>query len=214
MKKLTALALVAAVLVTGCSDEGEELNTDATASTSPESSTTVEATTTTALATTTTTEGGDAPSTTTEPATESPLVLSGDGLGVVPFGSSVEVVLDSLEPLIGSPTADESAECPSGAERVVTFDDLRLVISGGFLVGYVYGNPLPDSGPPAATAEGLTLGATEAELLSTYPDADVFDSSLGVEFTVTVGRGDIGGLLTGTAGEVESIWAGDPCAFR
>jgi hypothetical protein len=89
------------------------------------------------------------------------------------------------------------------------------VLSGGFLVGYVYDSPRGgDLGLSLATADGLVLSAPESELRELYPDVSIEESSLGTEFTVESDRGYLGGLLSEPGGIVTTIFAGDSCAFR
>jgi hypothetical protein len=202
-----AIVTVAAGLVTGCGDDGEKVDTATTTTITP-SSTTVAPTTTDGTTSTT------AVATTAAPPIETGIVLADDGLVVVPFGSSEQIVRDALDPELGEPE-DESAECPSGADQILRYDNLTLVLSGGFLVGYVYDSPRGDDlGLSLATADGLVLSAPESELRELYPDVSIEESTLGTEFTVESDRGYLGGLLSEPGGIVTAIFAGDSCAFR
>ena len=64
-----------------------------------------------------------------------------------------------------------------------------------------------------ATAEGIDLASSEAELAAAYEVEMIADSTLGEEFTTPAG---IFGFLTGEGAqkEVESLHAGTNCFFR
>lgn len=204
-----ALAAVLMLLVPACGDAGEEVQSDPTAPvTSAESSTTTSTPPTTAATTT-------GPPPTNAPPVQTSLMLARDGLVVVPFGSNEQVVLDALTPDLGSPDSDEEAECPSGADQILRYENLTLVLSGGFFVGYLYDSPRgSELGLSLATEEGLELGAPESELRDMYPTVEIAESSLGTEFFAEFDRGSLGGLLSEPNGVVTTIWAGDNCAFR
>ncbi len=213
--RVLAVLLLGASLLAACGDPDEEVETAPT--TTAAASTTSAAPSTSAAPTTTVAPATTSAPTTTEGAPiETGIVLSSSGLTVVPFGASADNVLAALTDELGEPLGDEEAECPSGADRTVRFEDLLLVFSGGSFVGYTYGALPPGSAVELdlATTEGLVLGASEDELTSTYPGVTIAESSLGMEWTVEESRGYLGGLLGEDDGVVVAIWAGDICAFR
>lgn len=212
MRRTTAVLWITLLIGAGaCGSDSEPVQTDPTgapttngAPTSTEGDTSTTAAPGTSMAT----------ATTAEPPIQTGIVLADDGLVVVPFGSNEQIVRDALDPDLGDP-ADESAECPSGADQILRYDNLTLVLAGGFFVGYVYDSPRgSDLGISLATEDDLVLSAPESELRELYPDVAIQESSLGTEFTVETDRGYLGGLLSEPGGIVTTIFAGDSCAFR
>jgi hypothetical protein len=204
--------LLTLALVSCGDDDGGQVQTDPT---SPSTSSTASPSTTEATTTTAAPSETSTPPPTSEEPIETGIVLADDGLVIVPFGADELNVLSSLEPDLGDPDASEEAECPSGADQILRYENLTLVLSGGFFVGYVYSSPAGgELGISLATDEGLVLSAPESELRTLYPDVTIEESSLGTEFFVETDRGYLGGLLSGPGGVVESIFAGDSCAFR
>lgn len=210
MRRMTAVLLLTLLVGAGaCGSEGEPVETDPTGPPTTDSSpTSTNGTSTTAAPTT------SAPPTTAEPPIETGIVLADDGLVIIPFGSNAQIVRDALDPDLGDPE-DQAAECPSGADQILVYENLRLVLSGGFFVGYVYDSPRGNElGVSLATEDDLVLSATESELRALYPAVEIDESSLGTEFTIETDRGYLGGLLSEPGGVVTTIWAGDTCAFR
>ncbi len=214
-QRVLAVLLVGASLLASCGDPDEEVQTAPT-TTGGTTTTGAPASTTTAPSTTQAPGTTAAPPTTDGEPIETGLVLAPTGLTVVPFGSSADNVIEALTDELGAPLGDEAAECGSGADRTVRFEDLLVVFSGGSFVGYVYAGLPPGSAVEfdLATAEDLMLEATEEELRATYPDVTVEESTLGMEWNVPLGAGYLGGLLGEDDGAVAAIWAGDICAFR
>lgn len=162
------------------------------------------ATSTTAPATTTTTESApsvSAPAATTAPA-PAEVVLAPDGLGIAAFGDPAPAVLAGLAGVLGPPVDDRPlASCPTGeADRLVQFSELAVLLGGGRFVAWDVGLA---SGalPPLATAEGIGVGSSLAELRAAYGERLRLDPEdpFGPGFEIaTPPPGRLAGTLTGT----------------
>lgn len=163
-----------------------------------------EPTPTTAPATTGTTASGpttSAPLATTAPAAGD-VVLAPDGLGVAAFGDEAEAVLAGLAAVLGPPGDDRPlGSCPSGeADRLVQFAELGVLFDGGRFVAWDVG-PASGALPPLATAEGVGVGSSIAQLRAAYGERLRLDPEdpFGPVFEVaTPPPGRLAGTLTGT----------------
>lgn len=224
--------VMAGLLLAACGDDGAGPTTSASVASS--------ATGDQGAATTATTEAVPEPATTiaspvgTEAARTTELALRPDGLGVVAFGDPPEMVLTTVEGIVGfPPTADTGwtdpadagfAVCPGTVVRLVDFEGLLLMFTDGGLYApagiehffsYAYGSepPVIASGPP----DNINLGATVADLLAVYPDAELVpdDPRLGPSFFVQTPAifpllfGTLSGL--GPSDQIESIRGGTGC---
>jgi hypothetical protein len=110
MRLWRTLMAALAVLTAGCGTANTEAD-------SPSTSVLITTTTAVAVSSTTTSSTITSPTTTTLPAP--PLVLRGDGLGVVILDSPMEEVLDTLIEHLGPPSSDHVQESPFGNEDYV-----------------------------------------------------------------------------------------------
>lgn len=110
------------------------------------------------------------------PPGRSPIQLTGKGLGVVDFGSSVRTVTKAVSAVLGPPTGRPNAGC-LGVYRQLAWHSLIVQFRHGRFTGYRYGNdsglgsPLPPGSsvsPKLETARGITIGSTFGELKGTY----------------------------------------------
>jgi hypothetical protein len=102
------------------------------------------------------------------------LTLAPDGVGAVDFGEEEDAAYAELEELLGEPVEDIPQPCWSEEDTVrfvrwgnlsVAFPDARF---GGYIIGLYYRHDSPEL--RVATEEGVSLGASAADLLSTYGD--------------------------------------------
>lgn len=158
-------------------------------------------------------------STTSTLPSSSAVALEPDGLGVVAFGDEASDVLATLSALLG-PTTDDGPlpACPSGElDRQVQFAELSvLVATFDGMERFVAWDLGPPSGalPRLATAEGITVGSTLAQLRAAYGNRLQLlgDDPFGPAFEIDVpAQGRLGGTLTGTAGDdtVATLSGGD-----
>jgi hypothetical protein len=147
--------------------------------------------------------------------------LRGDGLEVtgplgtmLTFGSLRAPVETEMAKVFGEARdAGTNTECGAGP---IAFTEYPGGLSLNFQEGALVGWSLRDSdaeGADIATAEGIALDSSEAELAEAYEVEMIADSTLGEEFTTPAG---IFGFLTGEGAtrEVESLHAGTNCFFR
>jgi hypothetical protein len=156
-----------------------------------------------------------------------PLVLAADGLGAATFGDPADTVVPMLVAVLGPPSSDITEpppytgqevrwESPSAAAFIVVFEQSGSQY--GF-AGWELNGSNGLTGFDLATAEGITLGSTAADLLSAYPDT-VFggrvEPGCGDDWWTPsvfhVGRTDAtgGGFASGLRGELQP--AADPWA--
>ena len=161
--------------------------TDAPTTTVAAVTTTAVATTTTAAATTTT----EAVTTTTEPPAGAALTLDDDGIGETTFGNDPDEVILYVNRLVGDPDEDTgwvdalSRTCPGTEVRSVRWDDLTLLFGDDSSVdsgrrhffAWSFGPATEVQASPAgvATAEGISIGSTVADIGRAYPSASLFE---------------------------------------
>ena len=161
----------------------------------------------------------DTPNLPTDPA--GVVRLRGDGLEVtgplgttLTFGSLRTPVEAEVAKVLGEARdAGTNTECGAGAMAFTEYPGgLTLNFQEGALVGWSLRDSEGDSAD-IATAEGIGLDSSEAELGAAYEVEMIADSTLGEEFTTPAG---IFGFLTGEGAEseVESLHAGTNCFFR
>ena len=151
--------------------------------------------------------------------------LRGDGLEVtgplgtmLSFGSPRQTVEAELAKALGEARgAGTNEECGAGPVAFTEYPGgLTLIFQNGALAGWSLGDGDGDGDGQSAdiaTAEGIDLASSEAELTAAYEVEMIADSTLGEEFTTPAG---IFGFLTGEGAqkEVESLHAGMNCFFR
>jgi hypothetical protein len=193
----------------------------------PESSTAATAAPATTTRATPTTEDDEGP----------PVVLRGDGLGVEAFGAPVDEVIVALTLRWAPPDSDTGwvaaqdpsfpfPGCPGGQVRAVEWRGFWVLFSDGptpkgpagrrhFFTWYYLAPdrraPGPDQGgnrPALRTSEGITVGATVAELRRAYGErVELFDEAPdGPSFGVQTRQGGLFGQLT-TLDEGGRIWS-------
>lgn len=213
---------------TGGTEEGT-----VAAATSTTSSPTTAATTETTPATTDRPTTTTSTTTTTTTTTLPPLVLRGDGLGLVEFGATVEETLEAVGSILGGADADSGwvsatgtfGTCPGSLVRVVRWASLRLFFSDGptefgeemrHFFFYSQSPVETEAVIDLKTEKGIGIGSTVAELRTAYgPDASITsDARFGVTFAIDTGSP---GLLSGTltesidTGQVTSLAGGFGC---
>ena len=145
------------------------------------------------------------------------LALDGDGLTLIErasgstrpvgFGQEATVVTGALERVLGGPPAETGRNEDCRLDYATWSGGFSALFADGSFVGW----SLREGGPVLTTMAGVGIGSTRAELESAYV-IDVYDSSLGVEFTA----GTLAGLLDGD-GEgslISHLWAGNTCIAR
>lgn len=151
--------------------------------------------------------------------------LHGDGVEVtgplgtmLAFGSRREAVEAELAKLFGEARdAGTNTECGAGPMAFTEYPGgLTLNFQDGALVGWSLRDDDGEIGGASAdiaTAAGISLDSSAAELAAAYEVEMMADSTLGEEFTTPAG---VFGFLTGegSAREVESLHAGTNCFFR
>lgn len=155
------------------------------------------------------------------PAADKPLLnLTGDGLAVVdpksgssrplPFGVAETTAREVVTAVRGMAISDgRNDECGAAALTFAEFPGgLTVWFQDGRFAGWALGD---HATPDLATAAGLRVGSTRAELDSAYT-AKVSRTTLGQEFQA----GEISGVLSapGAPGRVTALWAGVSCVFR
>lgn len=142
------------------------------------------------------------------------LLYNPDGVGDATIGTDADAAIDHVSSVLGPPTNDDSAaECPSGANRLVSWDGLTLVFADGKMVGYIASSAnASDRLIETSQKSLLKPGDPESQLVALFPDATIEETSLGREFWT-------GGDGEGYRGVIEdeiisSLGAGDLCVFR
>ena len=236
--RMMILPAILLLVTAACGDD----DAGSTTSLRAVASSTQATTTTTVSPTTTHPAPGTSPTTTAPPTATTPetvprpteLIFRPDGLGVVSFGDPPDLVIATIETLVGfAPTDDTGwadafdvgfAVCPGTTVRLVDFEGLLVMFTDGglyapegteqfFSYAYVREPPVIGPGPP----EGINLGTTVEELLVLYPDAEMVpeDPRLGPSFFVTTPDPYplLFGSLSGVAptDQIESIRGGTGC---
>ncbi|WP_082992647.1 hypothetical protein [Erythrobacter sp. QSSC1-22B] len=148
--------------------------------------------------------------------------LRGDGLEVtgplgtmLTFGSQRAPVEAELAKVFSEARdAGTNTECGAGPMAFTEYPGgLTLNFQDGALVGWSLRDDEDGDSADIATAEGIALDSSEAELAEAYEVEMIADSTLGEEFTTPAG---VFGFLTGegAARQVESLHAGTNCFFR
>lgn len=154
-------------------------------------------------------------------ATDVGLTLTDEGLQLInlqtgsttplAFDGDMATTLDAVTQVLGEPEeTSENSECPSGPLTIASWSNgLALNAADDTFVGWAM-RPSDDD-TALTTASGIGIGSTRQELEETYT-VEVFDSSLGVEFSA----GNLFGLLSSPepTGTITNLWAGVACNFR
>lgn len=134
-----------------------------------------------------------------------------NGLGDHDFGAVDSDVLASITPVFGPPlSANEQSECGAGPMTQVSFDDFTVNFQAGEFVGWFYRS----SSPALASPSGVAPGISEAALIQVYEGVEIFDETLGREFSFVVPAGFMGGFLEDDGSAVRAMYAGVNCFFR
>jgi hypothetical protein len=220
-------AVLAALVLTGCSggptEAGAPATTAGSAPTTAASTTASPATSapgTTRRATTTTTTGGSPATPTTTPNVgTAKVVLRADGLSDVRFGTAKAEALRSLEELIGPGQAGEVSAYDCGQGMTATNWDvpgLTAVFVEDKMVGWSTASTRKVG---LQTAEGVGANATVGQFRAAYGTRFSWfeGSTLGHEFSVkaTADTGFAGvAKARGDDAMVENLWAGVNCIAR
>ncbi|WP_419932520.1 hypothetical protein [Candidatus Poriferisodalis sp.] len=159
------------------------------------------------------------------------VVLAGDGLGLVPFGTSAQAAVEVLTVALGQPVADSGwidtfsiyGNCPGSRLRAVEWPGV-LALFGDAQDGNQHRDAadehfmtwrLGSFGPDPymlRTAEGIGVGATRAEVAETYPAATFHPATAGEPASVvlTTSGGELVGIFD-EAGAIGSLEAGTRC---
>lgn len=143
------------------------------------------------------------------------LVLEGEGLRVflapsgsarpIPFGTPMADALGTVTTVKGTAPTDSGTMEDCGVDYAA-WPDLTLYFSRDEFAGW---SAAP--GSRLTTASGIGIGATRAQLDDVY-DADVAESTIGIEFTA----GSLAGLLESEDryARILHMWAGATCIAR
>gem|GEM_PF-3439800 len=146
-----------------------------------------------------------------EPADFEPTWLRVNGFGDHDFGADQDVVIRSLDSIFEFPLdVSENGECGAGPMTIASFPDFTVQFQNNELIGWYY----TSSTPELTTPSGVAVGISEAALVEAYQGLEIFDGSLGREFSFTVPAGSIGGFIDGVGGPVVALFAGTNCFFR
>ena len=159
------------------------------------------------------------------------VVLAGDGLGLVSFGTDVQSALGVLTAALGQPVADSGwidtfsiyGDCPGSRLRAVEWPGV-LALFGDAEDGYQHRDAgdehfmtwrLGAFGPDPymlGTAEGIGVGATRTQVAEAYPAATFRPATAGEPASVvlTTNGGELVGVF-GEAGVLGSLEAGTRC---
>ena len=163
--------------------------------------------------------------TTTVPLTKEQIVLAGDGVGPLKFGTNAAHTIARFMQALGQP--EKNQPLPAGATCAATrrlqWGNFQILTNevgsssgagkpgfGGWFLGATTGAPLDFK-----TEKGIGLNSTVAQLKAAYGDT-VTVAGRGEEgpgFTIVLPGGIILGLLTSAAdtGKVKNIQAGNYC---
>ena len=160
------------------------------------------------------TESGPAPS----------ITLAGNGLQAVQavdgrgtatvfgFGDARETTLAAMTVLLGEPELSSNGECGAGPLDFADFGALTLNFQDGRFVGYSVDERSGRAellGP-----DGLAIGAPK-DVVAKIEGYQTYDeSTLGDEFNVGSGEGNVIVGLFGNDGRVTDLWSGAVCNFR
>jgi len=145
------------------------------------------------------------------PAEFEPTWLRVNGFGDHDFGADQDAVIRSLDAVFGfPPEVAENGECGAGPMTIASFTDFTVQFQNNQLIGWYY----TSSTPELTTPSGVAVGITEASLAEVYQGVEIFEETLGREFSFTVPAGSIGGFIDGVGGPVVALFAGTNCFFR
>lgn len=126
---------------------------------------------------------------------------------LIAFGDDAMQSLQALGGVLGEPPPApvQNEDCQVGFARFS--NGLTVWSSRSRFTGW---SVTPDSSP-LATASGVMIGSSRAELESAY-DAKIMESSLGTEFLA----GSLAGLLDSSRpdAKISNLWAGETCIAR
>jgi hypothetical protein len=156
-------------------------------------------------------------STTSSRSTPPELVLQPDGLELSSGGTTVErlqfrssvmkLVRETVTSALGPLTLEQLANCSQGRRTRLVNDHVSLLFDGTQFVGWS-----DDSGanPRIATAEGVRVGTSLADLQQALPGVEVYSDALGPHWRTPDG---LAGSLQGTAptSRVTEIHGGEAC---
>jgi hypothetical protein len=165
-----------------------------------------------------------APTTTTAALTKEAIVLAGDGVGPLKFGTNSAHTIARFMQALGEP--EKNQPLPVGtacaATRRLQWGNFQVLVNevgsssgagrpgfGGWFLGAATGAPLDFK-----TEKGIGLGSTVGQLKAAYgTDVQISRGESGPSFTVPVPGGIILGQLDALtdAGKVKNIQAGSYC---
>ena len=215
-KVLLPLNLLLLSVVTACSRPAPESITDSAENTQ----TTVETPDDSAIAREPATDSDVSAS--TEGVAEMTLALSGEGVlminnqtgntQAIPFEMDVVTSQAIVSAVLGDPMdITQNNECGAGPMSFITWDNgfTMNVMQDQFVGWSVHDNT---ESANLTTVEGVGVGKTRADLDANY-SVEVFESSLGTEFSAA---DQLFGLLSTNEpdGTITHLWAGVACNFR
>ena len=245
---ITVLVFIAVLIATAGGSSDDPAAGDTTTTTSSSTTTTTVATTTTEASTTTSSSTTTASTTTTSTSTTTsstttstttalpPIVLSGDGFGLVSFGEEANAAIEALTATLGAPDDDSGwipsfsgfGTCPGEQVRGLRWKTLWVLMTDGatewrndgtphlfsYLDSVFYGD---GQSLGLSTADGIGLGDSLSDLRTVYGDRVqvTFDELVdGFLYTIEVpSPGNLGGGLTGDQDDdqITSIDGGSGC---
>jgi hypothetical protein len=165
-----------------------------------------------------------ATTTSTAPLTKEAIVLAGDGVGPLKFGTNSAHTIARFMQALGSPEKNQQlpAATTCSATRRLQWGNFQVLVNevggssgagkpgfGGWFLGATTGAPLDFK-----TEKGIGLGSTVAQLKAAYgTDVQIARGESGPGFTVTVPGGILLGQLDALtdAGKIKNIQAGNYC---
>lgn len=141
------------------------------------------------------------------------LLYNEDGIGDAKLGDSADEAIFEIAAVLGEPTADDkTAECPSGANRQVSWTGLYAIFSDDVMVGYLGSDQGDDLLFDAAQRSVLKPGDPESQLVTLFPDVTIEETGLGREFWTGADDAGFRGFIDD--GIIVGLGAGDLCVFR
>ena len=131
---------------------------------------------------------------------------------VLNFGEPRERTLAAMTALLGEPETSSNEECGAGPLEFADFGALTLNFQDGGFVGYSVDDS--STGVELRGPAGLAIGAPRDVVARLDGFQTYEESTLGDEFNVGSGEGNVVVGLFDEDGRVTDLWSGAVCTFR